>query len=43
MADVKHSSSGFERHSRDRRHPDKSKDGRNGESRRDRGEDSPDR
>lgn len=42
MSDVKHSSTGFERHSRDRR-PDKSKDARHADSKRDRDEDSSDR
>jgi hypothetical protein len=43
MADVKHSSSGFERHSRDRRHADKSKDVRHHESKRDKDAESRDR
>lgn len=42
MADVKHSSGGFERNSRDRRNPE-SKDGRRDDSRRDRDADSRDR
>jgi hypothetical protein len=43
MADVKHSSSGFERNSRDRRNAEKSKDVRHADSTRDRAADSSDR
>jgi hypothetical protein len=43
MSDVKHSSTGFERHSRDRLRADKSKDARHADSKRDREAESRDR
>jgi hypothetical protein len=43
MAEVKHSGSGFERHSRDRHHPDKSTYDRRAEWKRDRDKEGGDR
>jgi hypothetical protein len=43
MAEVKHSGSGFERHSRESRHPDKSKHDEHAESKRDRDHEGGDR